>query len=190
MTTDSASAIPIDEPTEVRLAAAVKLWGEAEVATRAVALVGGYNAGNDFLLYVGGRHAQGILDGAPVLYWPELWGVRALLYVWDAAATDAVKAALTNQAWRVREMATRVAAARTLEVTPALVELLSDEVARVRAASARALGAVGAREVLGDIRALLKDGDIEVRRGAQQGIDALRARFPEPPAAPNAPATA
>lgn len=183
MTTDSASAIPVDEPTEVRLAAAVKLWGEAEVATRAVALVGGYNAGDDFLLYVGGRHAQGILDGAPVLYWPELWGTRALLYVWDAAASDAVTAALANQAWRVREMATRVAAARTLDVAPTLVGLLTDEVARVRAASARALGAIGELAQVDDIRPLLKDPEIDVRRGAQQGIDALRARFPEPPAA-------
>src|SRR6187551_3722054 len=116
MTNDAAPEIPIDEPTEVRLAAAVTLWGEAEVATRAIALVGGYNVGEDFLLYVGGRHAQGILDGAPVLYWPELWGTRALLYVWNDAAATAVIAALNNQAWRVREMATRVAAARELPV--------------------------------------------------------------------------
>lgn len=182
MSTDSAPQIPIDEPTEVRLAAAVTLWGEAEVTTRAVALVGGYNVGEEFLLYVGGRHAQGILDGAPVLYWPELWGTRALLYVWDDSATDAVKAALANQAWRVREMATRVVALRGLDETPALVGLLTDEVARVRAASARALGAVGTLAQVDDIRPLLKDPEIDVRRGAQQGIDALRARFADAPA--------
>lgn len=29
------------------------------------------------------------------------------------------------------------------------------------------------------VRALLKDPEIEVRRGAQQGLDALRTRFPK-----------
>lgn len=177
MSTDSAPEIPVDEPTEVRLAAAVALWGEQEVAARAVALVGGYNAGDDFLLYVGGHHAQGILDGAPVLYWPELWGIRALLYVWDDSAAEAVAAALENQAWRVREMATRVVALRELPLAPALVALLTDDVARVRAASARALGAVGTLATVDDIRPLLKDPEIDVRRGAQQGIDALRERL-------------
>jgi len=177
MTTDAAADIPLDEPTDVRIAAAVSLWGEKEVATRAIALVGGFNAGEEFLLFVGGRHAQGVIDGAPVLYWPELWGTRALLYAWDDSALPAVKAALANQAWRVREMATRVVAARSLELTEPLVALLVDDVARVRAAAARALGAVGALEQVDDIRPLLKDPEIDVRRGAQQAIDALRAKF-------------
>lgn len=179
MTTDATPEVALDDPTEARLAAAVTLWGEKEVATRAVALVGGYNAGDEFLLYVGGRHAQGILDGAPVLYWPELWGTRALLYVWDAPATEAVGAALANQAWRVREMAARVAAARELDFTGVLVSLLTDEVARVRAASARALGAVGSASTVDDIRPLLKDPEIDVRRAAQQGIAQIRGRHAE-----------
>jgi hypothetical protein len=41
---------------------------------------------------------------------------------------------------------------------------------------------VGALEQVDDIRPLLKDPEIDVRRGAQQGIDALRARFPQPAA--------
>lgn len=177
MTIDATPEIPLDDPTDARLAAAVSLWGEKEVATRAIALIGGFNAGEEFLLYVGGRHAQGVIDGAPVLYWPELWGTRALLYAWDDSALPAVTAALTNQAWRVREMATRVVAARELDLSAALVVLLVDEVARVRAAAARALGAVGSLERVDDIRPLLTDPEIDVRRGAQQGIDALRARF-------------
>lgn len=143
---------------------------------RSLSLLAGNNEGEDFLLYVGGEHARGILEGAPVLYWPELWGTRALLYVWNDSAVLAVTAALNNQAWRVREMATRVAAARGLEVAPILTELLTDEVARVRAAAARALGTVGADiEVL---KPLLKDPEIDVRRGAQQAIDALRKARP------------
>lgn len=151
-------------------------YGENTVVLRCLSLLAGNNEGEDFLLYVGGEHARGILEGAPVLYWPELWGTRALLYVWNDSAVLAVTAALNNQAWRVREMATRVAAARGLDVAPILTELLTDEVARVRAAAARALGTVGTDiEVL---KPLLKDPEIDVRRGAQQAIDALRKARP------------
>ena len=99
--------VPVDLPIEARLAAAVKEYGEDAVVLRSISLIAGNNEGDDFLLYVGGDHARGILDGAPVLYWPELWGTRALLYVWNDSALVAVTAALQNQAWRVREMAAR-----------------------------------------------------------------------------------
>jgi hypothetical protein len=173
----AADDVPVDLPIEKRLAVAVERFGEAVVVQRSISLLAGNNEGEQFLLFVGGEHAQGILDGAPLLYWPELWGTRALLYVWDDSAMDAVAAALGNQAWRVREMGARVAAARQLPLSAALVELLTDDVARVRAAAARALGAVGARENVDDIRPLLKDAEIDVRRAAQQGIDAIRARL-------------
>ncbi|HPG76883.1 MAG TPA: HEAT repeat domain-containing protein, partial [Rhodoglobus sp.] len=68
--------------------------------------------------------------------------------------------------------------ARGLDVAPILVGMLGDETARVRAAAARALGALGTAETVDDIRPLLKDPEIDVRRGAQQGIDAIRSRFP------------
>ena len=73
--------LPIDLPTAERLAKAVEHYGESTVVDHSVALMRGKNAGKDFLLYVGGRHALGILEGAPALYWPELWGARALLHV-------------------------------------------------------------------------------------------------------------
>ena len=168
--------VPVDLPIERRIAAAVAEQGEATVVLRALSLIAGNNEGEEFLLVVGGEHARGILEGAPVLYWPELWGTRALLYVWDDSAIEAVMAALHNQAWRVRGRAARVAAARGLDVVPALVGMLADETPRVRAAAARALGALGSVETVDDIRPLLKDPEIDVRRGAQQGIDAIRSR--------------
>jgi hypothetical protein len=169
--------VPVYLPIEKRIAAAVKDQGEAAVVLRAVSLIAGNNEGDEFLLVVGGEHARGILDGAPVLYWPELWGTRALLYVWNDTAVQAVTAALHNQAWRVREMAARVAAARGLDVAPTLIGTLADETPRVRAAAARALGALGSLEAVDDIRPLLTDPDIDVRRGAQQGIDGIRSRL-------------
>lgn len=175
MPDDRVSPVPVDLPIEARLAAAVAEYGENTVVLRSLSLLAGNNEGEDFLLYVGGEHARGILDGAPVLYWPELWGTRALLYVWNDSAVLAVTAALNNQAWRVREMATRVAAARKLDVEPILTELLTDEVPRVRAAAARALGVIGSNIEV--IEPLLRDPEIDVRRGAQQAIAALRARI-------------
>lgn len=173
------SSVPVDLPLEKRLAAAVELYGESSVVERSLSLLAGNNEGEDFLLFVGGEHAQGILDGAPVLYWPELWGARALLYVWDESAATVVIGTLTNPAWRVREMGARVSAARELPAASELAELLADRVPRVRVAAARALGAVGSVDDLERIRPLLKDSEIDVRRAAQQGLDVLRARFPK-----------
>ena len=171
-----APEVPVDLPIAPRLAAAVERFGEPTVVLRSLSLIAGNNEGDEFLLYVGGDHARGILNGAPPLYWPELWGTRALLYVWDDSAALAVTAALENQAWRVREMATRVAAVRALPVIEQLTTLLTDDVPRVRAAAARALGALGGAEQIDSIRPLLKDGEIDVRRGAQQAIDQLRGK--------------
>lgn len=172
-----ASEVPVDLPIEARIAEAVARYGEGTVVLRCLSLIAGNNEGEEFLLFVGGDHARGILNGAPPLYWPELWGTRALLYVWNDSAIAAVAAALGNQAWRVREMGARVAAAREVPVAEALVTLLTDDTARVRAAAARALGAVGVADHVDVIRPLLKDQDIEVRRGAQHGIEGLRRRF-------------
>lgn len=178
LSADSSQApVPVDLPLEKRLAVAVELLGEAEVVARATSLMAGNNEGVDFLLFVGGEHAQGILDGAPVLYWPELWGVRTLLYVWDETAAPAVIHSLNDPAWRVREMGARVIVARGLPAVAELTELLADGVPRVRIAAARALGAVGTMDDMDSIRGILKDPLVDVRRGAQQGLDLLRSRF-------------
>ncbi|WP_349898602.1 HEAT repeat domain-containing protein [Parafrigoribacterium soli] len=177
MTTDE---IPLDAPLAARIAHAVDRYGEDRVIAMAVGLLSGRNEGDDILLYFGGRHARGVLDGAPPLYWPELWGARALTVVWpDAepgAATSAVLAGLGNQAWRVREMCAKVCAAHGVGDTDSLSALLADEVPRVRSAAARALAEIGTTEQLDAIRALLKDADKDVRRAAQQSLDRLRDR--------------
>ncbi|MBD8536496.1 HEAT repeat domain-containing protein, partial [Plantibacter sp. CFBP 13570] len=128
---------------EQRLADAVAAESETRVVERCVSLLAGRYEGEDFLRVVGGHHAEGILGGAPALYWPELWGTRALLHVWDDSATAPVVGALGNQAWRVREMAARVCAERRIGDVAAIAPLLSDDHARVRAAGARALAVVG-----------------------------------------------
>ena len=172
MTTD----IPLDASPSDRLAVAVETFGERDVVDRAKALLAGLNAGDDFLLWVGGHHAQGILDGAPPLYWPEVWGARALLTVWDDSAAEGVESGLTNQAWRVREMCARVVAARALPLGGILRTMLTDDVPRVRAAAALALGEVGEASDADDIRRLFRDPEIDVRRAAERAHKRLAAR--------------
>jgi HEAT repeat len=169
--------VPLDASPGDRIALAVDRFGEHDVADRAAALLTGTNEGEEFLLWVGGRHAQGILDGAPALYWPEVWGARTLLYAWEDAAASAVRAGLHNQAWRVREMCCRVVATRELPFGEDLVALLTDDVARVRANAARAIGAVGEFEQALEIRKLLKDPELDVRKQAGAALGVLRTRL-------------
>ena len=165
-----------DDTPATRVGAAIASLGEAEVVERAIALLAGFNAGEDFLLVAGGEHAKGVLDGAPPLYWPEVWGARVLLYAWNDTAADAVTAGLQNRAWRVREMCARVVGSRSLPAASVLRELLTDEVARVRAAGARALGEVGASSDSELLKNLFRDAEIDVRRAAQQAIARIEAR--------------
>ena len=170
-------AIPLDLPTGERIAAAIAHYGEQTVALNALALLRGENAGKDFLLYAGGRHGLGILDGAPTLYWPALWGARTLLYVWDESAASDVVAALGDQAWRVREMCARVVLERDVPAVQELVALTSDKNARVRAAALRALAAQGSAEHQAVIARRFSDPDKSVRPVAQQARDTLAARL-------------
>jgi hypothetical protein len=175
--TDPSDTVPLDASPKDRLALAVETYGESTVADKAAALLGGANAGEEFLLWVGGRHAHGVLDGAPALYWPEVWGARALLYAWDPAAASAVRLALSNQAWRVREMSCRVVIARDLPFVAEIEPLLADEVARVRAVAARALAELGEYEQGVALKALLHDPEVEVRRAAGNSIRAIEKRL-------------
>lgn len=170
------SEIPLDEPLATRLALAVEQYGERKLVEKAVGLLNGRNEGEEVLLYVGGRHAQGILSGAPAVYWPELWGARVLLHLWDDSASPSVLQGLGNQAWRVREMCLRVCAARGLGELEALSPLLRDENPRVRAAAARTIAERGLSEGDEAIRVLLRDPDKDVRRAAGEASRALTKR--------------
>lgn len=176
MTQEPQSTVRIDDSPADRITAAVARFGEPAVAERAASLLMGGNEGDEFLLYVGGRHAQGVLDGAPPLYWPEVWGARALTFVWDDSATSAVRRGLGDQAWRVREMCARVCFIRKLGEADALAALLADDVARVRAAAARALAEVGDESIVPALTLLLQDPEKEVRRAAHDAMVRLARR--------------
>jgi HEAT repeat protein len=69
-----------------------------------------------------------------------VWALRGLLWLWDDTATQAVIGALSDDAWRVREMAAKVAARHVLDdALDCLLTLQADPVVRVREAAARAV---------------------------------------------------
>lgn len=79
-------------------------------------------------------------EGGPSGYWSRTWALRGLLYAWDPSANDVVIASLTNEAWRVREMAAKVINRHRLgDAVSALALMQDDPIDRVRVAVRRAL---------------------------------------------------
>jgi len=169
--------VPIEASPAERIAMAIGLLGEPVVAERAAALLRGEDQGDEFLLWVGGRHAQGVLNGDPAMYWPQVWGARALLYAWDDRAGAAVEHGLGHDAWRVREMCGKVIVARELAYPDAIVALLSDDVPRVRAVAARALASIGEYEHVVQLQPLLVDPEVMVRRAAERALHTASTRL-------------
>ncbi len=95
------------------------------------------------IVVLGAGHARHILDdGVPddQAYWFRVWAARGLLWVWDDVGMDAVRAALADPAWRVREMAVKVVARHQLgDLLPVVLVLRTDPTDRVRSAAQRAV---------------------------------------------------
>jgi HEAT repeats len=118
--------------------------GTAQVVAGCVALLRGGDADDELILALGcGNGTIVIYDGPKQRnqYWRRVWGARGLLYAWadDQGAEDALITALTDEHWRVREMAAKVIARRRLGAALGPVTALrEDPVPRVRAAAERA----------------------------------------------------
>lgn len=111
-------------------------------------------------------------------YWDRVWAARTLLYVWsDRCATDIV-AGLGDPAWRVREMCAKVAARWEVgAAAEGCVPLVGDELARVRAAAVRVLGATGEAEHVDALRTALDDPEPSVRSAAERALHLLQRRL-------------
>jgi HEAT repeat protein len=120
--------------------------GTAQVVAGVVALLGGGDAECALVHAIGGPAADSVLGPHPrrdQRYFLRVWAARALLYAWDDTARDAVTsaviAALSDESWRVREMAAKVVTRRELgDALTAVSGLRADSVPRVRAAAERA----------------------------------------------------
>lgn len=109
-------------------------------------LVRGEDGDAGLILVLGGPPARTFLDGQPHAddYWLRVWGLRGLLWVWSPAAIPELRSALNDPAWRVREMALKVATRNTVEdVVEVAAPLQSDPVARVGRQAHRYLMQVG-----------------------------------------------
>ena len=159
--------------------------GETAVAEWCAALLAGAAPaadGSPSLRWLGGRHAEhylrGLLDSPDQDYWPRVWAARGLLYVWSEAAAPTIVQALGDSAWRVREMAAKVARRRELgDAADSLRQCLGDAVPRVRAAAARALGRVGDLDAEGPLTDRLSDADPAVRSAARSALLELARRL-------------
>jgi HEAT repeat protein len=110
--------------------------------------------------------------------WYPVWALRGLLYAWDPAAEPAVVAALSLDAWRVREMAAKVCLVREIGAAgDVLAELVDDPVPRVRIAAARAVAAVGEAEYAPALRRLVEDVDPACRAAADDALRRLSERL-------------
>jgi hypothetical protein len=116
---------------------------ERQVVDDCLAILSRRPVNEETLVALAGPHALTVIgggEGGVEGYWPRVWALRGLLYAWDETATGAVIAASDDSHWRVREMSAKVVARRRLEdAHDAMVTLVDDEVARVRAAAERAL---------------------------------------------------
>ncbi|MDQ3627875.1 MAG: HEAT repeat domain-containing protein [Actinomycetota bacterium] len=131
-----------------------------------------------------GRSGAGDPDRPPIewvggttgwpLYWARVWGARGLLYVWDDSVSPELVAALTDSAWRVREMAAKVVRRREVgEAAGTLPDLVDDPVERVRIAAVRAVAVVGEGEHLELLVGVTQDPATRVARAAGMALGQL-----------------
>ena len=116
--------------------------GREAVVAGCMDLINGGDSDAELVLALGGPPARWVVTGEPSgpPYWLRVWATRGLLWAWDDVALLSLQTALSDDAWRVREMALKVAARHKLdEALPTVVDLQEDPSARVRAAASRAL---------------------------------------------------
>jgi hypothetical protein len=117
--------------------------GSEHVVGWCVDVLAGHTVADDFLCTIGGDPALTVLSGRAGGvdgYWPRVWALRALQYVWLDQAYPTVATAFDDAQWRVRAMAARVAGYQHLaDLTLRLLQLQDDDVARVRVSAEQAL---------------------------------------------------
>jgi hypothetical protein len=117
--------------------------GRDQVVAGCVALLEGRDVDDGLLFALGGPAAGIVLNDGPHQrnqYWRRVWGARGLLHVWDGRAEGAILEAVTDEHWRVREMAAKVIARHRIGAGfEAVAGLRDDPVPRVRAAAERAV---------------------------------------------------
>lgn len=116
--------------------------GKDAVVAGCRALLRGEDTDADLVAALGGPPARWAYTGtdAGPEYWTRVWAARGLLWAWGDEAYPELRAALTDEAWRVREMALKVVARHYLgDLIQPVAALRDDPVGRVAEAARRAL---------------------------------------------------
>jgi hypothetical protein len=117
--------------------------GMISVVNACIGLLSGNELTEELGYVLGGPASRTVLNGSeggPLGYWTRTWALRGLLYAWDSSAEAVVIAALTDEAWRVREMAAKVISRHQIgNAISVLASVQNDAIARVRVAVQRAL---------------------------------------------------
>jgi hypothetical protein len=108
-------------------------------------LLAGGDVDPDLILVLGGQPAVALLrDGFPdgQDYWLRVWAARGLL--WAGPGDErALRQALTDESWRVREMTCKVIARHAVaDLLADVAALHADPVVRVRTAAERAVARI------------------------------------------------
>jgi hypothetical protein len=139
--------MPVVRPSpRQRVAIECSRRGSPAFVAGCVALLEGRDADTALIITLGGETAVSLLaKDMPddQRYWLRVWAGRGLLWAYDEAALPAVRAALRDPAWRVREMAAKVVARHRIgDLTVAVSVLRADPVQRVSAAATRAFAEI------------------------------------------------
>ncbi len=130
----------------LRVEGACTTLGRPEVVRRCRVLLAGGAADPDFIVTLGGLAAVRFLnDGQPdhQAYWLRVWGARGLLWAGPGEETSALRDALEDDQWRVREMACKVVARhRVGDLLDGVAHLEADPIKRVRTAASRAAASI------------------------------------------------
>jgi hypothetical protein len=139
----------VSSAPRVRILGACERWGQAEVVRRCAVMLDCGTDDTELVVLLGGEHgrrlvAGGVPDGQA--HWLKVWAARGLLWALADAAdgddrpTDALRGALRDGSWRVREMAAKVVARHAIdELLDDVAALESDPVERVRTQATRAV---------------------------------------------------
>jgi HEAT repeat protein len=133
--------VPASSP-RARIEAARSSRGSKALAQGCISLIRGNTDDADLLRSLAGPGVEKFFDGREHhdTYWFRVWALRGLLWSWHASADDAVCEALSDESWRVRELAAKVVARHGVgNAFSAVADLRDDPVPRVRAAAERAL---------------------------------------------------
>jgi hypothetical protein len=115
--------------------------GRAQLVSGCRDLIAGRPVDPELILALGGPPARWVVTGEPAgpPYWPRVWALRGLLWVWEDVAIPSVMVGLDDDSWRVRERALKVVARHRLhDALDSVGRLRNDQSARVRAAAGRA----------------------------------------------------